>query len=29
LYARTWTIWGDIKILLQTPFAVINGDGAM
>lgn len=29
LYARTWTIWGDVKILLQTPFAVINGDGAM
>jgi exopolysaccharide biosynthesis polyprenyl glycosylphosphotransferase len=29
LYARTWTIWGDIKILLQTPFAVISGDGAM
>jgi lipopolysaccharide/colanic/teichoic acid biosynthesis glycosyltransferase len=29
LYARTWTIWGDVKILLQTPFAVLNGDGAM
>ncbi len=29
LYSRTWSIWGDIKILLQTPFAVINGDGAM
>ena len=28
LYARTWTIWGDIKILLQTPWAVIGGDGA-
>jgi len=28
LYARSWTIWGDIKILLQTPCAVIGGDGA-
>jgi lipopolysaccharide/colanic/teichoic acid biosynthesis glycosyltransferase len=29
LYARTWTIWGDIKILLKTPWAVIGGDGAV
>jgi lipopolysaccharide/colanic/teichoic acid biosynthesis glycosyltransferase len=27
-YARDWTIWGDIKILLKTPKAVISGDGA-
>jgi lipopolysaccharide/colanic/teichoic acid biosynthesis glycosyltransferase len=28
LYARTWSIWLDLKILLQTPAAVISGDGA-
>lgn len=27
-YARTWSIWGDIKILLKTPAAVFSGDGA-
>ncbi len=27
-YAREWTIWLDLKILLQTPAAVISGDGA-
>jgi lipopolysaccharide/colanic/teichoic acid biosynthesis glycosyltransferase len=27
-YARTWSLWLDIKILLQTPRAVISGDGA-
>lgn len=27
-YARTWTIWLDIKILLKTPWVVISGDGA-
>jgi len=27
-YARTWTVWMDLKILLQTPGAVIAGDGA-
>jgi exopolysaccharide biosynthesis polyprenyl glycosylphosphotransferase len=27
-YARTWSIWLDIKILLKTPKAVIMGDGA-
>jgi lipopolysaccharide/colanic/teichoic acid biosynthesis glycosyltransferase len=27
-YARTWSIWLDLKILLQTPSAVISGDGA-
>jgi len=27
-YAREWTIWLDLKILLQTPAAVISGVGA-
>lgn len=27
-YARTWTIWLDIKILLKTPAAVFFGEGA-
>jgi lipopolysaccharide/colanic/teichoic acid biosynthesis glycosyltransferase len=27
-YARGWSIWLDIKILLQTPSAVFSGDGA-
>jgi lipopolysaccharide/colanic/teichoic acid biosynthesis glycosyltransferase len=27
-YARTWSVWLDLKILLQTPRAVIVGDGA-
>jgi lipopolysaccharide/colanic/teichoic acid biosynthesis glycosyltransferase len=27
-YARTWSIWLDVKILFQTPAAVISGDGA-
>lgn len=27
-YARTWSIWLDIKILLQTPAAVVSGIGA-
>lgn len=27
-YARTWSPWMDIKILLQTPRAVVLGDGA-
>lgn len=27
-YARTWSLWLDLKILLQTPRAVISGDGA-
>jgi len=27
-YARTWSLWLDIKILLQTPRAVISGEGA-
>lgn len=27
-YCRTWSPWLDIKILLQTPRAVISGDGA-
>jgi len=24
-YARSWSLWLDIKILLQTPLAVISG----
>jgi lipopolysaccharide/colanic/teichoic acid biosynthesis glycosyltransferase len=27
-YAKTWTPWLDIKILLRTPGAVLRGDGA-
>lgn len=27
-YARTWSLWKDIKILLQTPRAVVGGNGA-
>jgi exopolysaccharide biosynthesis polyprenyl glycosylphosphotransferase len=27
-YARTWSIWKDIRILLQTPRAMVSGDGA-
>ncbi len=27
-YARSWSLWLDIKILLQTPRAVISGNGA-
>jgi lipopolysaccharide/colanic/teichoic acid biosynthesis glycosyltransferase len=27
-YARTWSVWLDIKILLQTPHAVLLGEGA-
>ena len=27
-YARSWSIWTDLRILLQTPRAVIFGDGA-
>lgn len=27
-YARTWSIWMDIRILLQTPRAMVSGDGA-
>jgi lipopolysaccharide/colanic/teichoic acid biosynthesis glycosyltransferase len=27
-YIRNQSIWLDIKILLKTPFAVLNGDGA-
>jgi exopolysaccharide biosynthesis polyprenyl glycosylphosphotransferase len=27
-YARTWSLWQDIKILLRTPGAVLRGDGA-
>jgi lipopolysaccharide/colanic/teichoic acid biosynthesis glycosyltransferase len=27
-YARTWTLWMDVKILLRTPRAVVMGDGA-
>lgn len=27
-YARTWSLWLDIKILLRTPRAVVGGNGA-
>jgi lipopolysaccharide/colanic/teichoic acid biosynthesis glycosyltransferase len=27
-YARGWSIWLDVKILIQTPSAVLSGDGA-
>ena len=27
-YARAWTLWLDVKILLQTPGAVLTGEGA-
>jgi lipopolysaccharide/colanic/teichoic acid biosynthesis glycosyltransferase len=27
-YARTWSPWADIKILLRTPAAIVVGDGA-
>ena len=27
-YARTWTVWMDLRILLQTPRAMVSGDGA-
>jgi lipopolysaccharide/colanic/teichoic acid biosynthesis glycosyltransferase len=27
-YARSWSPWLDIKILLRTPRAVFSGDGA-
>jgi len=27
-YARTWTVWMDIKILAKTPKAVMGGEGA-
>jgi lipopolysaccharide/colanic/teichoic acid biosynthesis glycosyltransferase len=27
-YARTWSLWMDIKILLRTPGAVLSGNGA-
>ena len=28
LYARSWSLWLDIKILMRTPRAVISGEGA-
>jgi exopolysaccharide biosynthesis polyprenyl glycosylphosphotransferase len=27
-YARSWSIWLDLKILFETPLAMISGDGA-
>jgi lipopolysaccharide/colanic/teichoic acid biosynthesis glycosyltransferase len=27
-YARSWSLWLDIKILLRTPGAMISGNGA-
>lgn len=28
-YARGWSIWKDIKLILKTPFAMFKGDGAV
>ncbi|MEJ2080476.1 MAG: sugar transferase [Acidobacteriota bacterium] len=28
-YARTWSLWLDLKLLCQTPAAVLRGDGAV
>jgi lipopolysaccharide/colanic/teichoic acid biosynthesis glycosyltransferase len=27
-YAKAWSPWFDVKILLRTPRAVVSGDGA-
>jgi lipopolysaccharide/colanic/teichoic acid biosynthesis glycosyltransferase len=27
-YARSWSVWLDLKILWRTPRAVLKGDGA-
>jgi lipopolysaccharide/colanic/teichoic acid biosynthesis glycosyltransferase len=27
-YAQAWSLWLDLRILLQTPRAVLTGDGA-
>ena len=27
-YANSWSLWLDIKILIQTPHAVLSGNGA-
>jgi lipopolysaccharide/colanic/teichoic acid biosynthesis glycosyltransferase len=27
-YARSWSIWLDLKILIKTPRAVLGGEGA-
>ena len=27
-YSKAWSLWLDIKLLLQTPLAVVSGDGA-
>jgi len=27
-YATAWSLWLDVKILLQTPRAILFGDGA-
>ncbi len=27
-YSRNWSLWLDVKILLETPRAIISGDGA-
>ncbi|MFW6033139.1 MAG: sugar transferase [Phycisphaeraceae bacterium] len=28
LYVRSWSIWLDLSILLQTSFAILGGKGA-
>jgi lipopolysaccharide/colanic/teichoic acid biosynthesis glycosyltransferase len=27
-YAKSWSLWLDLKILLQTPRAILSGEGA-
>jgi lipopolysaccharide/colanic/teichoic acid biosynthesis glycosyltransferase len=27
-YARNWSIWTDIRLILKTPMAVLRGEGA-
>jgi lipopolysaccharide/colanic/teichoic acid biosynthesis glycosyltransferase len=27
-YAKSWSVWMDVKILLATPLAVVSGRGA-
>jgi lipopolysaccharide/colanic/teichoic acid biosynthesis glycosyltransferase len=27
-YSQSWSLWLDLKILIATPFAIVEGDGA-
>jgi lipopolysaccharide/colanic/teichoic acid biosynthesis glycosyltransferase len=27
-YSQSWSLWLDVKILLATPLAIVEGDGA-